>query len=59
METYHIYPENDIQDHNTEGYNCPCHPEVNYDKEDDAIFVLHNSFDGREAVEEAKRILEQ
>lgn len=59
METIHIYPENDLQEHITEGYpcQCPCEPDSWYDEEVDAIFVTHNSFDGRELVEEAKRIL--
>ncbi len=57
METFHIYPDDEEKSHDLEGYSCNCEPEITYHEEDDVIFVFHNSFDGREALEEAKRIL--
>lgn len=36
--------------------DCPCGPRVEHG-EDGAILVIHNSFDGCEAMEEANKIL--
>jgi hypothetical protein len=57
MEIYHVYPIDDIEKHELEGYNCHCNPKVEYNQESNSIMVIHNSFDGRELVEQAKEIL--
>lgn len=54
----HIYPLNDLKEHDTsdKGNTCKCNPRIvieNYSE----ILVIHNSFDGREAVEFANKIL--
>ena len=54
MEIYHITPENDIKDHEQSSL-CECDPEVQ--KINNSALVIHNSFDGREAVEWANEIL--
>jgi hypothetical protein len=51
----HILPINDIEKHTEIGTQCKCNPIVQiYDE----ILVIHNSFDGREAVEQAQTLLE-
>lgn len=57
MEVFHVYPVNDSEPHELEGYHCKCSPKVEYDQESESIQVVHNSFDGRELVEQAKEIL--
>lgn len=51
----HVYPLNDLQEHITTGTDCPCNPRV--DLEGATLVIIHNSFDHREIVEEAIRIL--
>lgn len=53
-----VYPLNDTQEHVLYGHGCFCEPQVEYP---DGIIpiIVHNSFDGREAVEWAKEILKQ
>ena len=41
----HIYPLNDVYEHDTESEFCKCNPKIE-DK-----LIIHNSFDGREYVE--------
>lgn len=43
----HIYPLNDLREHDTESKDCWCHPEVD---EDDQL-VIHKAMDGREGYE--------
>lgn len=57
METWHIYPADEENKHNLTGQICICDPEVEYVQEGDCLLIKHNSFDGREALEEAKSIL--
>lgn len=52
----HILPRNDIQEHE-ESTCCACRPRV--ECEGAEILVVHNSFDGREMVEQAPDILEE
>jgi hypothetical protein len=59
METIHVYPINDIEPHELEGYRCKCDPKVEYQHESESIMVIHNSFDGRELVEAANKILKR
>ena len=49
-----ILPINDSKEH-TEDSTCECCPTVT--KEDGEMIIIHNSFDGREAVEWAEEIL--
>ncbi len=47
----HVYPVNDILEHNTKGTACICHPKIN------GNVVIHNSFDGREYREKGSKKL--
>lgn len=55
----HIYPLNDIRRHQIEGADCWCQPRVEWsdpttgERYPEAL-VIHNSADGREAVEQAE-----
>jgi hypothetical protein len=51
----HIYPINDLREHITVGVDCPCKPEV--EVVGASLLIIHNSFDHREIVEEAIRII--
>jgi hypothetical protein len=51
---WHILPINDIKDH-VEDSTCPCEPVVLVEGGD--LIIVHNSWDGREAVEEATEII--
>lgn len=39
---FHVIPLNDLKEHEEEGEDCWCHPEVRDD------LIIHNSADGRE-----------
>lgn len=56
IEIWHILPTNDIDDHE-ELSTCKCCPSVEKNFETGIVTIIHNSFDGRELVEEANRIL--
>jgi len=47
--SYHIIPVNDLELH-SETTDCHCNPTVQV--EDGEIFIVHNSFDGREFKEQ-------
>jgi hypothetical protein len=49
--TWHVYPQNDLKPHQTEGYECECNPKVTYDDQDEFVMVVHNAFDNRERME--------
>lgn len=51
--TYHILPINDIKDH-VEQSTCPCEPEVVVEGGD--LIIVHNSWDGREGLEQALEV---
>lgn len=51
----HVMPTNDLREH-TQDTTCECNPRVEAGGE---LLVIHNSFDGREAVEQANAILAQ
>lgn len=55
MAIWHILPCNDIEEHD-ENTTCKCHPRVEMQENGDML-VIHNSFDGREAIEMANEIL--
>ena len=55
---YHVYPINDLEEHYLEcvypaigSPYCPCKCEPIWKEEGDALLIVHNSYDGREAVE--------
>lgn len=51
---WHILPVNDSDTH-IEMCDCKCKPKI--DVLEDRILIIHNSFDGREAVEWANEII--
>jgi len=58
----HVYPIDDEQEHDTEshpgdgsGKLCHCQPRIDWEFQ----CVIHSSFDGRELVEQAEKILNQ
>lgn len=56
---YHVYPLNDEQEHTLEGTMCKCNPTVewvdpNTGEAYTEALVIHNSFDGREIIEQAE-----
>lgn len=53
---YHITPENDLKEHILES-TCACNPRSETQPGGD-ILLIHNSYDGREALELANEILE-
>lgn len=53
-QTVHVYPNNDLIDHDTDGGECPCGPtpEPVFDADGGCGWVItHHSLDGREAHE--------
>jgi hypothetical protein len=52
--TWHVTPINDLEPHE-ESSTCKCEPKVLIENGD--MIVVHNSFDGREGLEEVNRIL--
>jgi len=67
MEAYHVYPVNDLEEHDTEetplfpdketGLYCRCKCKPSESWENGCLLIVHNSFDGREGVELANEIL--
>lgn len=56
-EIYHVYPLKDLHPHNLDGVECDCNPKIE-DYENGGTVVIHNAFDGRELMEQAKAGLE-
>lgn len=53
-QTVHVLPVNDHIEHEDEGSNCPCGPDVEPVFDDDGAcgwLISHHSLDGREANE--------
>jgi hypothetical protein len=46
---WHIIPVNDLEEHEMSS-TCKCHPELQ--ESDGFLFLVHNSFDGREHAEQ-------
>ena len=44
MDWQHIFPIEDIKEHDTETLNCSCMPKIDWDNN----LVIHNSWDLRE-----------
>lgn len=49
MPWQHVFPLNDLIEHITDGFDCPCGPEIDFDNE----IVIHQSLDRRECFEES------
>ena len=47
----HVVPLDDLMPHSEVGVNCACNPTV--EVHGVCLLVIHNSFDGREMMEEA------
>lgn len=45
--TYHVYPDNDIEPHNTDGSYCPCGL-TEENGRNGCHLIIHQSYDGRE-----------
>jgi len=58
IEIWHVIPTKDLEEHQ-ELSTCKCKPTVEILEESGAVVIVHNSFDGRELVEQAKEILSQ
>ena len=51
MSIRHVYPLNDLEEHDTESAGqCDCNPTVEFVNGD--TIVIHNSYDGREIIEQ-------
>ena len=55
IDVYHVIPINDIEEH-SEKDGCKCKPTIEVMKNGNVV-IVHNSFDGREAVEMANDII--
>jgi hypothetical protein len=49
----HVMPENDLREHVFN--NCPCNPRIEVEGAD--LIYVHNSWDGREYVEQVEDLL--
>ena len=47
MTWQHVYPVNDLKEHDTESLNCDCEPRIDWEYH----IVIHNAWDMREAQE--------
>lgn len=50
-DTIHVYPIDDLIEHEIEGDDCPCLPQVEAVEREDGSYgwiVLHSAWDGRE-----------
>lgn len=59
----HVVPTGDTDGHQA-GLNCHCDPTIEYQDPDDGYtydhpLIIHDAFDGRQAVEEANKILQE
>ena len=52
---WHLLPINDLKEHE-DSTTCDCNPNVEFHEDGDMI-VIHNSYDGREALEMANEII--
>ena len=57
MEYIHVFPINDLVQHNTEQGEdgCICNPKYEHDFNNDTCLVIHSSLDRRECFENADR----
>jgi len=55
MAIWHLLPTNDLKEHKEES-TCSCEPKTEIIENGD-ILIIHNSFDGREAIEWTNEII--
>jgi len=53
--TLHVYPLDDLRQHETDGEDCWCEPSYQYEIGWLDHILIHNSADGREAFERGER----
>jgi len=54
LEIYHVYPLQDLEEHDIESSKCPCKPILEISG--GVMIVIHNSWDKRERIELHKQI---
>lgn len=47
MDWHHVYPVNDLKEHDTESKTCHCQPRIDWKHQ----IVIHNAYDLREVKE--------
>jgi hypothetical protein len=52
MEVVHVYPTGEEELHRLVGIRCACNPKLEHYP--NATLVIHNAFDARELIEDAK-----
>ncbi len=50
----HVYPLNDLKEHELEGTMCPCGPRIDWTNPE--AIVIHNAWDLREVNEELETL---
>ena len=55
MSNWHLLPVKDLKEHE-ESTTCECEPKVEFQENGDML-IIHNSFDGREAIEMFNEII--
>ncbi len=50
----HVYPLNDVREHDTESTLCPCKPRIDWSGPE--AIVVHHAWDHREVHEELERL---
>ena len=48
----HVYPLNDLREHEVDGGYCWCRPKVDFDE----AVIIHNAMDGREQWELGRKL---
>uniref|UniRef100_A0A6H2A639 Uncharacterized protein n=1 Tax=viral metagenome TaxID=1070528 RepID=A0A6H2A639_9ZZZZ len=56
MKDWHVYPNNDFKEHNTNSKECRCNPRVEGSEDDTCWIVIHKAYDMREYREEEQVI---
>jgi hypothetical protein len=51
MKHWHVFPKNDLIEHNTQSNECPCAPFLDYHFDEDFCIVVHSAMDRREVFE--------
>lgn len=54
MDINHIYPTEDLREHDLIGADCWCHPYTEVMNSE--LIVIHNSMDDRESYEEGRKL---
>jgi len=57
MRYNHVYPINDLIEHETEkgkDCKCPCNPEFKYNFDEDCCLIVHAAMDRREVFEQER-----